>query len=207
MSNTSYFYAAGLGLGKALYQVRDLASATPHFEKRAYAMPRMADDGFFVQDIAAVDQRDCENDCLRKTPFESPFFLLALSKNAATILVVAIDASQTPTSYLYVRGVEVTQQSGKKRRDGDPSIGGVGACFTFSTSLTEDLRVACSSNKGQGLFEVVLPLDLGPCRDSWAPFLEETGDNTTVVAPPTSVGVCDLRTSPTLPVSVRYLVD
>ena len=123
------------------------------------------------------------------------YLILRLTKNAAALLVVALDSRERPIAYLWVRGVAVTRKDGSTRL-GDETIGEVGSCFTFSTSKAEDLRVACSSNLGTGLFEIDLPLDLSACAEFWASFDDATS----------SGGVCDLWDNKSRP-SARFLVD
>ena len=113
------------------------------------------------------------------------------------MLVVALDSTERPIAYLWVRGVDVTRKDGSTSL-GDAAIGQVGACFTFSTSAAEDLRIACSSNLGAGLFEIDLPLKLSACAEFWASF----DDDST-----TSGGICDLRDDGKRRPSARFLVD
>ena len=194
---STYFYAGVLGNGSPLFRVQGVDSRSPLFDATPFDIPAHppGDTEFYAHDVTDLEQGRCANngDCVLTGDDKATSFLIALAQDARALLLVSVDASETPTSYLWVYGIDVHLRDGTVTKKGDKALGNFGACFTFSHRGNGQARVACASNDGAGLFGIDLPLDLTPCRNLWAPFGTEPG-------------LCNLRNNPSRP-SVRYLVD
>ncbi|KAJ8610604.1 hypothetical protein CTAYLR_007176 [Chrysophaeum taylorii] len=124
-------------------------------------------------------------------------FLTCITNNGVGIVLVALDGELTPAAYLWVEGVDLAvsnddenvvvyppttqmNDAGATRviANRQPpllqgnSLGAFGACFVldppdFNHSVFEGSRIFCASNKGFGIWEVELPLEIGYCNGLW----------------------------------------
>ena len=203
--NTNFYYAAGLLNGEPLYMVDAINSDHPTFFNTSFIIPNIAN--VQIDDLTNFAQDNCPgpNGCVIGD--DAPHYLVALSRSAAAVLVIALDDNLIPDRYMIVRGVLVTHRDGSTKVSPDARLGNMGACWSFVTNVTEGVRVACSSDGGAGIFELGLPLDLSTCGHAWQPInTQDLSGNSRVEAK--FVGhpsVCDLYAKPTKPKANFFL--
>lgn len=111
-------------------------------------------------------------------------FLTCIAQDAIGVILIALDSTQTPFAYNWVEGIDVVASDGEvypplaKTEDNAMAesqliedgqrLGNFGACYVVKEAFeTATSRVMCSSNAGLGLFELVLPIEIGYCESSW----------------------------------------
>lgn len=115
-------------------------------------------------------------------------YLTCISENALGILLIALADDLTPFAYNWVAGADVVPRNGfvfvpqsnpegtrviSQSLTNNDVLGDFGACFAISSQENisfgeaNGTRVFCSSNLGYGLFEIVLPVEMGYCNDRW----------------------------------------
>lgn len=168
---TTYYHAAGIARNP-MYVVRDINSV-PSFPSTEYNVI-LGDGTSQLNDITSVakDFAACgPTGCVISSPddavvAQSTHFLIGLANNLAAVLVVAIDANEDPTHYMWVSGLNIITEQGDLLSTGEPlsDYGAGGACFTLYSPSGTAIRVLCSSNLGNGHFELSLPLDISYCE-------------------------------------------
>jgi len=181
--DTTYYYGSGIGKGGAFYTVQNVDTASPNISDVPFRIPPIP--GFVVLDVAP-----CEYGCVISDAVADRGFLIGLSAKLTHVFVASLDDDLLPDKYLVIKGLDVTDANGTSA---GPLQGFFDSCFSF-TSDGSQLRLACASSGGDGLYELELPLNVTACDKYWSPFSNDTATFLPLV--------CDVGDAP----PVRFLL-
>ncbi|KAJ8598512.1 hypothetical protein CTAYLR_001381 [Chrysophaeum taylorii] len=160
--NTTYLYGTGFLNG----------------EYRLFAVRRVDTDGIKVDEPYRIlvpdenpgqffDLMDLQNECESGFCIEGSTgtnFVLGLSYGLKALLVVETNLEGIPIRYLWIYGLNVIDEDGNLASS---DFNKAGACFTLYSLTGTGIRSLCTSNNGNGHYDLQLPIDATYCDGFW----------------------------------------
>ncbi|KAJ8604899.1 hypothetical protein CTAYLR_004320 [Chrysophaeum taylorii] len=166
---------------------------TPNTAMRCADLTGFAQDSCYDEDGNQVPCVSAAEANASDTVDAAHAFLTCLANNGVGVIVVALDAELTPYAFLWIEGVDIVGRNGITQtpqtrlvtsgqfageywsrpivQPNGKTLGSFGACYGVNSPDNETrkigTRVFCSSNKGHGLFEIAIPIEVGYCEDYW----------------------------------------